>query len=133
MKYDFDLVLDRHGTNSVKWDLAEERFGVKGVLPMWVADMDTMGEPNIRTGPFEDFHVTDRCVTEFLLTENFFILGLSQVGVQVHAILTSEHGALSHQFTCHALKNHGRIKFGTFLLHFSDMVDRHLLLLQEKI
>ena len=40
MKYDFDLVLDRHGTNSVKWDLAEERFGVKDVLPMWVADMD---------------------------------------------------------------------------------------------
>ena len=40
MKYDFDAVVDRHNTNSIKWDFAEEIFKVKGILPMWVADMD---------------------------------------------------------------------------------------------
>ncbi len=35
MKYDFDAVIDRRNTNSVKWDYCED-----GVLPMWVADMD---------------------------------------------------------------------------------------------
>lgn len=40
MKYDFDTVIDRRGTCSVKWDLAEQSFKVKDILPMWVADMD---------------------------------------------------------------------------------------------
>lgn len=40
MSYDFDAVIDRHNTNSVKWDLAETRLGYRGVIPMWVADMD---------------------------------------------------------------------------------------------
>jgi cystathionine beta-lyase len=40
VKYDFDTVIDRRGTCSVKWDMAEQSFKVKGILPMWVADMD---------------------------------------------------------------------------------------------
>ncbi|MFC1937611.1 MalY/PatB family protein, partial [Chloroflexota bacterium] len=40
MKYDFDTVIDRYNTGSVKWDFAEAIFSVKGILPMWVADMD---------------------------------------------------------------------------------------------
>lgn len=40
MKYDFDSVVNRRNTNSIKWDFAEETFSVKGILPMWVADMD---------------------------------------------------------------------------------------------
>jgi cystathionine beta-lyase len=40
MEYDFDSVVDRHNTNSIKWDFVEEIFKVKGILPMWVADMD---------------------------------------------------------------------------------------------
>ncbi len=40
MKYDFDTVIDRKGTSSVKYDLAGQLFGDSGVLPMWVADMD---------------------------------------------------------------------------------------------
>ena len=35
MNYDFDEVVPRRGTNSVKWDTARD-----GVIPMWVADMD---------------------------------------------------------------------------------------------
>lgn len=40
MRYDFDQVLDRQGTDSVKWDSVESIFGASDVLPMWVADMD---------------------------------------------------------------------------------------------
>ncbi|SCY73047.1 MalY/PatB family protein [Alkaliphilus peptidifermentans] len=42
MKYNFDEVVNRVNTDSLKWDGIEERLGVKekGLLPMWVADMD---------------------------------------------------------------------------------------------
>lgn len=44
MKYNFDEVIDRRGTNALKWEpeLIEKLMGVKGedLLPMWVADMD---------------------------------------------------------------------------------------------
>lgn len=40
MNYDFDKIIKRSGTNSVKWDSAKKRVGVSDVLPMWVADMD---------------------------------------------------------------------------------------------
>ncbi len=40
MKYNFDKAVVRCQTGSVKWDLAEDLFGMKGLLPMWVADMD---------------------------------------------------------------------------------------------
>jgi len=35
MAHDFDRVIDRHGTNSIKW----KHYGAD-VLPLWVADMD---------------------------------------------------------------------------------------------
>ncbi|AEE92481.1 Cystathionine beta-lyase PatB [Tepidanaerobacter acetatoxydans Re1] len=42
MRYNFDEVIDRSGTNSAKWDkkTLQEMFGVEDVLPFWVADMD---------------------------------------------------------------------------------------------
>lgn len=40
MKYDFDRIIDRRGTNSSKWDLNKTMFGTEDVLDMWVADMD---------------------------------------------------------------------------------------------
>lgn len=40
MKYDFDKVVDRTNTNSLKFDFAEERGRPADVLPLWVADMD---------------------------------------------------------------------------------------------
>lgn len=43
MKYDFDKVTPRHGTNSYKWDSTDD----KEVLPMWVADMDFPTAPCI--------------------------------------------------------------------------------------
>lgn len=40
MKYDFDKLVERSNTASVKWDATEELFGEKDLLPLWVADMD---------------------------------------------------------------------------------------------
>jgi cystathionine beta-lyase len=40
MRYDFNSVVDRRNTDSLKWDFAEKLFCVEGILPMWVADMD---------------------------------------------------------------------------------------------
>ena len=41
MKYDFDTVIDRKNTASLKWDVKENE------LPMWVADMDFRAAPEI--------------------------------------------------------------------------------------
>lgn len=38
--YDFDTVIDRQNTNSLKYDFAVERGRPADVLPLWVADMD---------------------------------------------------------------------------------------------
>lgn len=43
MKYDFDEIIPRRGTNSYKWDSA----GDADVLPMWVADMDFRTAPPV--------------------------------------------------------------------------------------
>ena len=43
MHYDFDKIIERRGTNAIKWDLAKE-----GELPMWVADMDFETAPEIK-------------------------------------------------------------------------------------
>ncbi len=40
MKYDFDRVVNRKGTASMKWDTVSSLFGEEDILPMWVADMD---------------------------------------------------------------------------------------------
>jgi cystathionine beta-lyase len=39
-KYDFDKVIDRTNTNSLKFDFAAERGKPTDILPLWVADMD---------------------------------------------------------------------------------------------
>ena len=38
--WNFDEPAGREGTNCIKYDLREETFGIKDVIPMWVADMD---------------------------------------------------------------------------------------------
>lgn len=39
-KYNFDEIVDRHDTGSLKWDGVGDRFGSSDLLPLWVADMD---------------------------------------------------------------------------------------------
>ena len=36
----FDKIIDRHGTNTYKWDALNEFYGREDLLSMWVADMD---------------------------------------------------------------------------------------------
>lgn len=43
MRYDFDEIIDRRGSFSVKWDSCPDR----DVIPMWVADMDFKAAPFI--------------------------------------------------------------------------------------
>ena len=45
MKYDFDEIIDRRNTDSIKYDFAEKRGKPAGVLPLWVADMDFRTPP----------------------------------------------------------------------------------------
>ena len=40
MKYDFDTIVDRYNTGSVKYDTGERSGMPADVMPMWVADMD---------------------------------------------------------------------------------------------
>ena len=40
MSYDFNYVIDRKNTNSLKYDFAVERGKPSDILPLWVADMD---------------------------------------------------------------------------------------------
>ncbi|MCL2843445.1 MAG: pyridoxal phosphate-dependent aminotransferase [Oscillospiraceae bacterium] len=40
MKYDFDQIINRQHTNSVKYDFAKEHGKPIDALPLWVADMD---------------------------------------------------------------------------------------------
>ncbi|HEX7064839.1 MAG TPA: PatB family C-S lyase [Bacillales bacterium] len=47
MTYNFDEVLDREGTNSVKWNYRGDVFGTEDVLPLWVADMDFPCPPSV--------------------------------------------------------------------------------------
>ena len=52
MKYNFDEVINRYGTNSLKFDFVSERGMPNDVLPMWVADMDFPAPPEV----LEDIH-----------------------------------------------------------------------------
>ncbi|MBP5753766.1 MAG: aminotransferase, partial [Treponema sp.] len=47
MTYNFDTVIDRHGTNAIKTDLAVIRGKPADVLSLWVADMDFPTSPAI--------------------------------------------------------------------------------------
>lgn len=47
MSYDFDQIIDRKNTNSLKYDFAKERNRPEDILPLWVADMDFQTAPEI--------------------------------------------------------------------------------------
>ncbi|HTJ97255.1 MAG TPA: PatB family C-S lyase [Rhodocyclaceae bacterium] len=44
MAFDFDTVIDRRGSDSMKW----ARYAGRDVLPMWVADMDFAAPPAVQ-------------------------------------------------------------------------------------
>jgi len=48
MKFNFDEIIPREGTDCVKYDLREVIFGKPDVIPMWVADMDFAVPPFVQ-------------------------------------------------------------------------------------
>lgn len=49
MKYNFDKIIERHGTESIKYDGLKQLFGKEDLIPLWVADMDFEVCPEITT------------------------------------------------------------------------------------
>jgi cystathionine beta-lyase len=47
LKYDFDKIVDRTGTESLKWVYPRKVLGVEDAIPMWVADMDFEAPPAV--------------------------------------------------------------------------------------
>jgi cysteine-S-conjugate beta-lyase len=47
MRHNFDQIINRTGTNSIKYDFTMERGKPAGTLPLWVADMDFQTAPVI--------------------------------------------------------------------------------------
>jgi cystathionine beta-lyase len=47
MRFDFDEIIDRRNTCSIKYDFARERGMPEGLIPLWVADMDFLTAPEI--------------------------------------------------------------------------------------
>lgn len=40
MKYNFDEIIDRRGTGSVRWDMARKKYNEPDLIPLTTADMD---------------------------------------------------------------------------------------------
>ena len=47
MKYDFDRIIDRSGTDALKYSVLKERYGRDDLIPLWVADLDFETPPFI--------------------------------------------------------------------------------------
>ncbi len=47
MKYNFDEIIDRKNSDSLKFDFAKEKGLPEDVLPLWVADMDFKAPPSV--------------------------------------------------------------------------------------
>jgi cystathionine beta-lyase len=47
MSEEFDRLIDRRGTASLKWDFSKRFTGREGLLPLWVADMDFPAPPEV--------------------------------------------------------------------------------------
>ena len=72
-KFDFDTIVDRRNTNSIKHDFATWRGKPEGVIPLWVADMDFPAPP---------------CVIEALTKKaNHGIFGYSDTTEEYDAVL----------------------------------------------
>src|SRR5699024_996008 len=50
----FEQTIDRHNTQSVKWDSIKENYQEKDLLPMWIADMDFSVLPTVRSA-FQEY------------------------------------------------------------------------------
>ena len=47
MTFDFDAVVDRRGTDALKWEIPACKWNAPEAIPMWVADMDFVSPPAV--------------------------------------------------------------------------------------
>jgi cystathionine beta-lyase len=47
MSYNFDKIIERQGTDSLKYGVLHEQYGREDLLPMWIADMDFETAPEV--------------------------------------------------------------------------------------
>ena len=67
MNYNFDEIINRNGTDSVKWDAVERRWGRNDLIPMWVADMDFRTAPFVIDAFGSPFDTVGICLIFFLI------------------------------------------------------------------
>lgn len=79
-KYNFDEVIDRHGTDCLKYDFGMKRKGRDDLLPLWVADMD--------------FRLPDEILDEFHKRIDHGIFGYTDP-------LDEYFAAMNHWFSTH--------------------------------
>ena len=73
-----------------------------------VVEVDAVGEPHVAARPAQTLHVLQRADALPLEHEVLLVLGLTQVGVQPHAVLAGQNGALAQQ-----LRRHGEGRAGS--------------------
>ena len=66
-----------------------------------VVEVDAVSEPDVAARPAEALHVLERADALACEHEVFLVLRLAQVGVQAHAVLSREHGALAQKVGRH--------------------------------
>ncbi|MFO7869000.1 MAG: PatB family C-S lyase [Bacteroidales bacterium] len=106
MHYNFDSIIDRTNTNSLKYDLRKQLFGTHDVLPFWVADMD--------------FKVADEILEDMQKALNHGIFGYTYLPDSAYASIISW---VQHKHNWHIQK--GNIHF------FNGVVPSINLLIQE--
>ena len=82
MPYNFDEIIDRQNTNSLKYDFASERGMPEDLLPLWVADMDFRTPPAViealvRTAQHGIFGYSDVKDTYFHAVQNWLATRLN--------------------------------------------------------
>lgn len=53
MSINFDEIINRENTNSIKWDRRKSIVGTENVIPLWVADMDFSSPKEVREAMME--------------------------------------------------------------------------------
>ena len=81
MKYNFDEIIDRRGSHSIKYDFAVKKGIPEDAIPMWVADMDfksppAVSEAVIKAGQHGVFGYTNNKYDYFTYT-----IGLNQISL----------------------------------------------------
>jgi hypothetical protein len=59
-------------------------------VDLFVIDPHGVREPHILPHPLHCLHITDRTLPKFLETELFFVLGLCEMGMKMHAIMARQ-------------------------------------------